>query len=95
MTGMDSRNALTARSPVPDSRSSGSEYPRKPSAIPNTRMSTPSIQFASRGLRNAPVKNTRIMWSIIAKMKIRAAQWWICRINSPPRTSKDRSSAEE
>ena len=37
-------------------------------------------QLISRGLRNAPVKNTRNMWTIIAATKISAAQWWICRM---------------
>ena len=27
-------------------------------------------------------------------MKIMAAQWWACRIISPPRTSKEMSSVE-
>ncbi len=50
------------------------------------------IQLASRGLRNAPVKNVRNMWATIAAMNSSAAQWWIWRTNSPPRTSNDRSS---
>ena len=50
-------------------------------------------QLASRGRRNAPVKNTRIMWANIAIMNINAAQWCIWRTNRPPRTSKEISSA--
>ena len=46
-------------------------------------------QFASRGLRNAPVKKIRNMWATIAAMNSSAAQWWICRTNRPPRTSKE------
>ena len=48
----------------------------------------PMSQLSSRGLRNAPVKNTRNMWISIAPTNISAAQWWICRMTSPPRTSK-------
>ena len=55
---------------------------------------TPMSQFVSRGLRKAPVKNTRHMCTIIAATKISAAQWWICRMSSPPRTSKEISSVE-
>ena len=55
----------------------------------------PMTQLNSRGLRNAPVKKIRNMWTIIAAMKNRAAQWWICRMSSPPRTSKLMLSAEE
>jgi hypothetical protein len=51
-------------------------------------------QLSSRGLRKAPVKKTRIMWTIIAAMKIIAAQWCICRMSRPPRTSKEMSSVE-
>ncbi len=42
--------------------------------MPSTSSSTPRIQFSSRGLRNAPVKKTRIMCSIIEKRNISAAQ---------------------
>ena len=34
------------------------------------------------------MKKWRIMWTIMAAMKISAAQWWICRTSRPPRTSK-------
>ena len=51
-------------------------------------------QLISRGLRCAPVKNTRSRWIIIEATKSMAAQWWICRISSPPRTSKESFSAE-
>ena len=52
------------------------------------------IQFSSRGLRNAPVKNTRNMWISIAATNISAAQWWIWRMIRPPRTSKVMSSVD-
>ena len=50
------------------------------------------IQFSSRGLRNAPVKNTRSMCTTIAAMNSSAAQWCICRMIRPPRTSNERFS---
>ena len=50
------------------------------------------IQFSSRGLRNAPVKKTRNMCTTIAAMNSSAAQWCICRMIRPPRTSNERSS---
>ena len=34
------------------------------------------------------MKNTRSMWIVSEAMNRSAAQWWICRISSPPRTSK-------
>ena len=52
------------------------------------------IQLSSRGLRNAPVKNTRNMWISIAAMNSSAAQWWIWRMTRPPRTSKEMCSVE-
>ena len=55
---------------------------------------TPMTQLSSRGLRNAPVKNTRSRWMAIAATKNRAAMWWIWRISSPPRTSKEMSSVD-
>ena len=51
-------------------------------------------QLASRGLRNAPVKNTRNMCTNMAATKINAAQWCICRMNRPPRTSNEISSVD-
>ena len=45
-------------------------------------------QLIVRGLRNAPVKNTRNMCTTIEVMNSSAAQWWIWRISRPPRTSK-------
>jgi len=54
----------------------------------------PISQFTSRGLRYAPVKNTRSMWMVSAAMNRSAAQWWICRISSPARTSKLMFSVE-
>jgi len=53
---------------------------------------TPITQLASRGLRNAPVKNVRNMWATSAAMNSCEAQWWTCRTNSPPRTSNERRS---
>ena len=46
-------------------------------------------QFASRGLRNAPVKKMRSMWTTMETANSRAAQWWTWRMNRPPRTSKE------
>ena len=49
----------------------------------------PITQLASRGRRNAPVKNTRAMCTMIDAANNNAAQWWTWRTNSPPRTSKE------
>jgi hypothetical protein len=57
-------------------------------------MTTPSSQLVSRGLRNAPVKKIRSRWTTIAATNSRAAQWCSCRMNRPPRTSKDSCSVE-
>ena len=54
----------------------------------------PTTQLTSRGLRKAPVKKTRIMCVTIAAMNSSAAQWWICRMSSPPVTSNDRCRVE-
>ena len=51
-------------------------------------------QLASRGLRNAPVKKIRAMCTTIAAMNSSAAQWCICRMNRPPRTSNERFSED-
>ncbi len=51
-------------------------------------------QLISRGLRKAPVKNTRSMWTDRATMNISAAQWWIWRISRPPRMSNEMSTVE-
>ena len=40
------------------------------------------------------MKNTRSRWIAIAATKNRAAMWWIWRISSPPRTSKEMCSVE-
>jgi hypothetical protein len=56
------------------------------------RRVTPTIQFSSRGRRNAPVKNTRARCTVVAATNTRAAQWWIWRITRPARTSKLSSS---
>ena len=62
--------------------------------MPSRSRSEPITQFSSRGLRKAPVTKTRIMCTNIAAMKIIAAQWCICRISRPPRTSKEMCSVE-
>src|ERR1700753_3613094 len=93
-TGIDSMIAEAIRRPVPDSPSSGSEYPVKPARKPSRNSATPIAQFASRGLRNAPVKNTRAMCTTIDAMNSNAAQWCICRMNNPPRTSNDNRSVD-
>ena len=54
----------------------------------------PISQLISRGLRYAPVKNTRSMCAVIAIMKRSAAQWWICLISRPPRMSKEIRSVD-
>ena len=46
-------------------------------------MIRPISQVSSRGLRNAPVKNTRIRWMAIAAMNRSAAQWCVWRISNP------------
>ena len=40
------------------------------------------------------MKNTRSMCATIATMNRSAAQWWICRISSPPRTSNEMFSVD-
>ena len=63
-----------ARSPVPESRSSGREYPVKPSLMASRDKTVPMTQLISRGLRNAPVKKTRNMCTVIETVKSSAAQ---------------------
>ena len=70
-------NPSAARIPVPESRSSGREYPVNPSIVPSSSRMLPITQFSSRGRRKAPVNATRIRWIIIAPTKIIAAQWCI------------------
>ena len=49
----------------------------------------PISQLNSRGLRYAPVKKTRSMCDHDrGHEQVSAAQWWICRMSRPPRTSK-------
>ncbi len=62
------------RRPVPDSRSSGSEYPAKPSNVASANRTMPISQLISRGLRNAPVKKIRSACRPMAATKISAAQ---------------------
>ena len=54
----------------------------------------PTIQLSSRGLRNAPVKKMRSMWTTIDPTKMFAAQWCIWRMSRPPRTAKLKFSVE-
>ena len=54
----------------------------------------PMVQLSSRGLRKAPVKNTRPMCKTMAPTKMSQAQWCIWRIKRPPRTAKDRFTLE-
>ena len=86
--GMPCSAPSKIRRPAPDSWSSGSEYPNSPSSSPRVNSPTPISQLISRGLRYAPVKNTRSMWMVSAAMNRSAAQWWISRISNPPRMSK-------
>jgi hypothetical protein len=92
--GIDSMMPSAMRTPVPDSRSSGREYPAKPSAAASANMAVPISQLTSRGLRNAPVKKMRSTWIPIAATNRSAAQWWIWRISRPARTSKLMFSVE-
>ena len=62
--------------------------------MPSVNSTIPMSQFSSRGLRYAPVKKILIMWAKIAAMNRSAAQWWICRMSRPPRTSKLMFSVE-
>ena len=66
----------------------------KPSTMASIDRSVPITQLISRGLRNAPVKNTRNMCTMIDTMNSSAAQWWIWRMTRPPRTSKEMFSAD-
>jgi hypothetical protein len=88
MTGMDRAMEWVMRSPVPDSRSSGSEYPENPLNRASSSSVTPTIQLISRGRRKAPVKKIRMRWATMAAMNTLAAQWCIWRITIPARTSK-------
>src|SRR5699024_8091210 len=62
------------RRPLPESRSSGSEYPVKPAAMPMMTRRTPTTQLSSRGRRNAPVKNTRSMCTLSAATNSRRSE---------------------
>ncbi len=62
--------------------------------MPRVNSTMPISQLNSRGLRYAPVKKIRSMCAISAAMNRSAAQWWICRMSSPPRTSKLMFSVE-
>ena len=66
----------------------------KPAAIERMSSTPPTTQFISRGLRNAPVKNTRSMCTDTEATNSSADQWWTWRMNRPPRTSKEMSSEE-
>ena len=82
------------RRPVPEMRSSGSEYPMNPSKMARMSIRRPMVQLSSRGLRNAPVKKMRAMWTMIDPVKMSAAQWCIWRMSIPPRTSKEMFTVE-
>ena len=92
--GMPLTRPSMIRRPLPESRSSGSEYPVKPSSMASTKSVKPTTQLSSRGLRNAPVKKMRSMCRPIDATNSSAAQWWICRISRPPRMSKLMFSVE-
>ncbi len=62
--------------------------------MPSVSKTTQISQFSPRGRRNAAVKNRRMRRKQTAAMKISAAQWWICRISNPARTSKLRRRVE-
>ena len=62
--------------------------------MPRVSIPMPISQLVSRGLRYAPVKKIRSMWQRIAARNTSAAQWWICRMSRPPRTSKLRFSVD-
>src|ERR1700751_445998 len=62
--------------------------------MPSRSNVIPISQLTSRGLRYAPVKNTRSMCAKIATMNRLAAQWWICLISSPPRMSNEMFSVD-
>ena len=49
--GTDSSTPSKIRIPVPDSRSSGSEYPNSPSVKASVYITIPISQLTSRGLR--------------------------------------------
>jgi hypothetical protein len=72
--GMDRIVPFTTARPVPESRSSGRSYPVSPANMARTNSTNPNTQLSSRGLRKAPVKNTRIMWESTAATKTSAAQ---------------------
>ena len=57
-------------------------------------MVTPMSQLSSRGLRNAPVRKMRPMWTTIEPVKMSAAQWCIWRTSRPPRTSNEMLTVE-
>ena len=87
-TGIDSSTPWSTPRLPPDIMSFGRIPPVHPTAMPRTSRLTQISQFSPRGRRNAPVKNSRSNCRHTAATKISAAQWWICRISSPPRTSK-------
>ena len=66
----------------------------KPFRIARISIVSPIVQLSSRGLRNAPVKNTRAMCSTIEPTKMSQAQWCICRIRRPARTENERFTVE-
>ena len=59
----------------------------KPSSMPSTRISTPTIQFSSRGYLYAPKRNTRPMWRNMRMMKTLAPHLCMPRTSQPSVTS--------
>ena len=66
----------------------------KPSKMARISIVRPMVQLSSRGLRNAPVKKMRPMWTTMDAVKMSAAQWCIWRTSRPPRTSKEMSTVD-
>ncbi len=97
----DQRSAATCRRPGttgshrrhPKARAGeqivGQRVAHEAFAHPMSNRKQPISQLVSRGLRNSPVKKMRSRWTTIAAINSSAAQWWICRMMRPPRTSKE------
>ena len=94
-TGIDFMNpSAIAQAGARTAGRRGASSRRSPRGCRAAAAAQPTTQLISRGLRKAPVKKTRIMWTNIAAMKSIAAQWCICRISRPPRTSKEMFSVD-
>src|SRR5262245_14597704 len=83
MIGTASVRLPATVAPQYDSCSYTSEYPVKPKNSVAPRRPIPIIQFSSRGLRYAPVKNTRIMCRMTAAIIKFDDQRWMLRRNQP------------